>query len=310
MRFLSWIFLFISINAFSQTGSINTPSDYNNYIIEEQNKLIKMIIDFNISNLYNNNSTEQNSQKQEILNQIQASINKINAVGAYQGDDKLKNEAAEVFKLYQTVFDIEFNEINVLRNQRENSFESMEKYLHGVDLAEQKLKNGSSRFIKAQKEFAQKYKLSIQQSPGNELDEFTTIARYSRTLFLEYFRVASRDNSFLDALNNQETETMETKRKEIITSANIALANLEKIEPYPHDTTYKIKTVQVIQFHKRFAENEYRELINIVNNPNRLQSDINRFNEIVQLINDQAQHQVQNFNQANKEFLRKNISGH
>ena len=301
-------FLFFITSAYSQDQLIEKASDYNNFIVDEQNQLILRIIDYNISNIYNNNAEENNQKRLEIIRQIDASIEKLNSLPPFKGDAKLRDEAFVVFTLYKEACDVEFNEINTLRKERENSFESMRNYLHAQNKAEVKLKEAGEKFIKAQQEFARKHKITIKD--GNSQNYFKDVApvnQYSREVTLEYFRVSKIDAGFLEALNQQQSMVMEEKRKEILSTAEISLKNLSAIFPYRNDTAYKAKAIVLVNYHIELADKEYLELVRILQKKSRTQDDVNRYNQLAIRINDTSQKLVTELNKENKEMLKRHI---
>lgn len=300
--------LFFSIAGFSQQEPVEKASDYNNFIVDQQNQLILRIIDYNISNIHNNNAEENNQKRLEIIRQIEASIEKLNSLPPFKGDSKLRDEALLVFTLYKTTCDVEFNEINSLRKERETSYESMRSYLNTQDKVEEKLKEAGEKFIKAQHDFARKHKITIKdENSQNYFKDVAQVNQYSRHVTLEYFRVSKIDADFLEALNTQQSTVMEAKRKEILTTAETSLKNLEEISPYHQDSAYKANAIALVNYHIGLANKEYLELVQIIQKKGRTQEDVNRYNELVVQINNTSQKLVAELNKENKEMLKRHI---
>lgn len=305
---LAVIFGFISTPSYGQNLSFEKASEYNNFIVDEQNKLIVKIIDYNISNIHNNDLEENNQKRLEVVRQIESSMEKINSLSPFKSDNKLKEAAIAVFSLYKETCDIEFNEINLLRKDRESSFASMENYLKAQSKAEEKLRTAGEQFIKAQHDFAGKHKITIKDiSRQNYFEDVSQVNHYSRQVTLEYFRVSKADAYFLDALNNQQASVMEEKRKGILLSGELSMKQMKSIQPYHQDSAYKVKAIDLINYHKNLAENEYLELIQILQKKARTQQDISRYNQIVVKVNETSQKLLSEFNRENKEMLKRNI---
>ncbi|MBX9850482.1 MAG: hypothetical protein K2X86_01855 [Cytophagaceae bacterium] len=309
---LQYVLLYLVISVplalFSQGDHLTSnPTEYNNFIVHEQDQLVNKIIEYNIATAHSDNYEENNLKCVEISRQLEISIEKIKALPPFKNDYKLQEEALTVFRLYKEAYDIEFNEVNLLRKDRKKSFEAMEKYFKALDKAGYKLKNGSEKFIKAQQEFAKKYKLSVKQSSPNLLADIIKVNEYSRGVFLEYYRILKKDEEFLNALNTQDAEAMEQKRKNIMEGAELSLSNLDKIIPYNNDSAYKVKAVELVNYHKSLAQNEYTELIAILKKQGRAKADVDRYNEIVNTVNGKSEILVSNFNKENREMLKRHI---
>jgi hypothetical protein len=246
----------------------------------------------------------------EVLKQIDQSIGELKNTAAYKNDSKLRDESVDVLTLYKEAFTTEFQEVNSLKKKSQDSYEAMEKYFKAQDRAENKLSNASRKFAKAQMDFAGKYKLTMEKSSiQDELDNITKVNQYSRALFLEQFKVSKVNAGFLDALNAQKAGTMEDKRKELLTVAVASLNTLKTLSAYNGDKNYKDATLKLIEYYKSHAGNEYLEMESIVKKAKPENKDIEKFNLLVTKMNEEATAIVQNFNKANKEFMRDNIPG-
>lgn len=312
MRSLFLLFcqiLFISIHLQGQNTSLEKPAEYNNFIVEEQNKLILKIIEYNISSLHNDNYEENNQKRLDIIRQLNASIERLKALAPFNGDSRLRDEALSVFKIYKEAYDIEFNEVNLLRKDRTGSFEAMEKYFKAQNNVEEKLKSAGVQFMNAQKAFAKKFNTTLKENDTkNQLEDIVKVNQYSRNIFLEYFRVSAIDEVFLSALNNQQSYLMDEKRKEIIQATEISLQKIYSVIPFKSDSIYKDKAIELLQYHKNLAEKEYKELVLIIQKKDNLtQKDIDQYNLIVTEINNTSQKMVEELNKENKEMLKRNL---
>jgi hypothetical protein len=300
---------FFSLQSFAQKDNFESASEYNNFIVGEQSRLIKKIVEYNIQTVHSDDYNQNNIKRLEIINQIDVSIEKLKALSSWNGDSKMKDEALGVFRLYKEAYDIEFNEVNLLRKDRESSYEAMEKYFKAQDKAEEKLKYAGEKFMKAQQDFAKKNKMTLKAGDSdNHMNNIAQVNQYSRNIFIEFFRISKIDGAFLDALNNQKTSLMEEKRKLLLEATNTALANIKKIIPYNSDNEYKEKAIELAHYHKSIAEKEYLDLVRIIGKKSGMtQEDVNRYNEIVNYLNEKTQKLIEEFNKANRDMMKRNI---
>jgi hypothetical protein len=306
MRAFSLIIFIICFIGISFGQKYESPGEYNNFILSEQNKLLKKILEYN-NTIANANFEESNLKRTEIIYQINFSLERLNAMETFKGDAKLKESSIEVFRQYKETYDIEFNEVNKLRKDRETSFEAMKNYTYALDKAEEKLKDAGEKFYKAQTEFAKKYKITIvTNSLQVMLEDQWKLNRHIRNVHLEFFRVYKADELFMNAMNNQDVESMEKRRVEIIKSAEASLANLKNIPTYRNDTVFASIALKLVLFHKRIAEKEYSELVKVLMKKEAMTNeDINHFNTIASQVNSQAQRMLTEFNTEKREIMRR-----
>jgi hypothetical protein len=312
MKHLYFIFLtalfFNSAASIAQKYSFDNPADYNNHVVEEQNIVMKKSIDYTMQTVHSDDENKNNEMRLEVLKQIDESIAELKNTAAYKNDAKLRDESIDVLTLYKEAFTTEFQEVNSLKKKSQDSYEAMEKYFKALDKAENKLSNASKKFAKAQLDFASRNKLTMEKgSMQDELDIITKINQYSRALFLAQFKVSKVNAAFLDALNAQKTGAMEDNRKELLAVAASSLNNINSLPAYNGDKNYKAATIKLIQYYKSHSEKEYLEIETILKKPKPENTDIERFNLLVTAMNEESTKNVQEFNKANKEFMRDNI---
>jgi hypothetical protein len=302
--------IFIPAKSVAQKYSFDNPADYNNHVVEEQNAVMRISIDYTMQTVHSDDENKNNSMRLEVLKQIDQSIGELKNTATFKNDAKLRDESIDVLTLYKEAFTTEFQEVNSLKKKSQDSYEAMEKYFRAQDKAENKLSNASKKFAKAQLDFAGKHKLTMEKSSmQDELDNITKVNQYSRALFLEQFRVSKVNAGFLDALNAQKAGAMEDKRKELMTVSAASLSSLKSLPAYNGDKNYKAATINLIEYYKSHSEKEYLEMENILKKSKPENKDVERFNLLVTNMNGESTKMVQDFNKANKEFMRDNIPG-
>jgi hypothetical protein len=312
MKHFYFIFLaaivFISTVSMAQKYSFDNPADYNNHVVEEQNIVMRKSIDYTMQTVHSDDENSNNAMRLEVIKQIDQSIGELKNTAAYKNDAKLRDESIDVLTLYKEAFTTEFQEVNSLRKKSQDSYEAMDKYFKAQDKAENKLSNASRRFAKAQLDFATKYKLTMEKgSMQDELDIITKVNQYSRALFLAQFKVSKVNAGFLDALNAQKAGVMEDKRKELQTVSATSLSTVKALSAFNGDKNYKAATIKLIEYYKSHSEKEYLEMETILKKSKPENKDIERFNLLVIKMNEETTKNVQDFNKANKEFMRDNI---
>ncbi|MBI5326174.1 MAG: hypothetical protein HZB41_13040 [Ignavibacteriae bacterium] len=87
-----------------------TPLDYNDAIIAEQTKIINTMLE--LSNSFNNSDVNVMDDKLEGLNkQTSKSIEVLENMEPYEGNNELRASALELFKFYESLSEKEFDEM-------------------------------------------------------------------------------------------------------------------------------------------------------------------------------------------------------
>jgi hypothetical protein len=131
---------------------------YNNTIVNEQNKITKMMIAFSAS--------PTDTALDNIKSQARAGLDVLNSIQAYNGDTSLLPAAKALFQFYLDVANNEYGHILLLlKNKGQYSFEDLSSrmlvYVNSISTNEKPL---DARFTAAQQAFATQYGFVIQNN--------------------------------------------------------------------------------------------------------------------------------------------------
>lgn len=302
-------FLF-SNQASAQAFTTDDPVEYSDYIITMHKNFNEAMINYTIESVHSENPVKNENLRINILKMIDNTMDKLNQLQEFRGDGKLRDEAKEVFKLYKESFSIDFPKVDQLQANKEDSFEAMENYMKENDQAEEKLQKTSKRFQNAHEAYAKKYDITLIAAEKD--DRITAISetnKYSRAIFLQFFRVSRANSEYNDAVASQKTSLMESKRKNLINEGNAALVAIKNVAPLNGDKQYRGAAIEYIEYHQNLAKNEFAEMIAVIKKDptERTQEDVDRYNAISQEYNEQNIKLVNNFNKASAELLKTNI---
>ena len=285
-----------------------SPASYNNYIVAVQGNLMDKVVEYIVETVHNENYREVESKRLEVIAQIEASIATLKRMEPFKGDDQMRKEALEVFELYREAYVNDYSQINMLKKDRESSFKAMERYFEAQDLAEKKLQRSADQFEQAQKDFADRHNITITEMESDgTMGMIAKVNRYSRKVFLEFFRISKLNGQSLDALNSRDTIKIEETRIALLKGAQQAWENLKQTSSFKGDDEYRSRTMAFVAYHELFAKNELKELCEILGKESRSNEDIDRYNEIIQTYNTDIKTLIRNFNEANIKLLRKHI---
>lgn len=310
MKYLLLIGIFLSISTTAIAQSFNTedPVTYNNYIVAEQSELMSKVVEYIVETVHNNNYREVESKRLEVIGQIEMSINKLKQMAPFKGDSQMKDEALAVFKLYREAYVNDYSQINMLKKDRESSFKAMEMYFNAQDQAEEKLQQTAQKFTLAQQEFAKNNNMKIAEAERDgTMSAIAEVNKYSRKVFLEFFKISKLNGKCLDALNSQDAAIIEAARIALLEGSQSAKDNLTAFSAFKGNNEFRSRTLAYVAYHTLFAQNEVLELKRILETEDRTNEDIDRYNEIIQTYNKDIQTLIKNFNDANVNLLRQHI---
>ncbi|MEM7041109.1 MAG: hypothetical protein AAF570_29360, partial [Bacteroidota bacterium] len=167
------------------------PVKYSNHIVEQQEILGKEFIEFSMQLVNTADYQSNERRRQEVVKQIELGLRRLRNMAPFKNGTALRNEAVAVFEMYKKLHTTEYAKIAVLVSNKESSLEALEEYFKLQIKAEEKLLDNTARMKKAQKKFADKYRLTLVHNPmQDQFDKILETNIYSRNVFLGYISVA------------------------------------------------------------------------------------------------------------------------
>jgi len=300
---LAGIFLQASAQQF------HSAADYNNYIVEEQSRIIKENLEYISKSVHSNNATRIESRRLEVLKQIDKSLEKIKRMPDFEGNVDFRNEVLVGMQLFRQAYESRYKEASDLYPTREQSYEAMERYYALQDSAESEIKSANERIQIAQKEFAAKnnIKLVSDDKKNKIFANISLVNKYTHDIFLIYFRVSKSNASFHDAFSTKNSQLMDEKRIQLSTDAQNALEKLTKLKSLNNESQYKLKAQKLIEFYKTIANKDYKDFVTILDKEEKTKADVDKFNRSVDLINTKSNLLFKEFQEAQITLMRKYI---
>lgn len=251
---------------------------------------------------------EVEKKRQEVLAQMDESINATKAMPAFQGNFGLRDELLATIKSYRESFAMEFNELNLLKKESKESYEAMEAYLNAQDAAEKKLGLVSQHFYAAQKTFAKEYRIRLIEAEENsEVEQINQVNAYYRAIFLKYFKVSKHNAIFMDALSREDPKEMERARIQLSNDADAALLVLRKMPDFRGDVAYRDAAIELISFFDKLADDGFKKITFIQRKKELTQEDVDTFNGVIEYYNGHVNELLQHYNDTLNQLLRNNV---
>lgn len=155
------------INTVSAQVTFKNAVDYNDYIINEQNKIGVAINGF-MKACGKGKLKDMDTRHADVIKQIDASIVAINAMPAYKGNVGFKNAASELFEVYKSIAQREYRDIIALMNEGIEVGDNRARFNNVLYKIDEKSKPFSDKFLTEQVKFAESFKISL---GANELEK-------------------------------------------------------------------------------------------------------------------------------------------
>jgi hypothetical protein len=161
---LSWLFL-SAVLLFNVAQAQNkNAAKYNNNMIKLQHHVTPDIVKF-FKTFEKGTAEDLKKQQAKLIKEFDASIAKINSMPDFEGDGELKNATLLWFKLYESSFKNEYDQIIALVANRDRSKEDHAKLDQMTDDLVKREEAVDAQFEAAQNAFAKRHKLELVERP-------------------------------------------------------------------------------------------------------------------------------------------------
>lgn len=278
--------------------------------------------------------------RQKVVETIIDTKNNCNGLGAYKGDNSLRQSSVEYIMLVYHVFNDDYAKIVNMEEIAEQSYDEMQAYILLQEATDQKLKEAAEKMSAAEKAFAAKYNITL-EADKSELGEKMSVAsklnHYKNRVFLLFFKCNYEDGVLVKAMNNKKVNDMEQARTALIRYADEGLQALDTLKQFNGDASLATATRQVLQFYKKMAETDVPQLtdfflkqenfekikkafeskpessrtkqdVDAFNKAvNEVNAAVNKFNQVNTKVNNARNQAIDAWNKADKDFTDRNM---
>jgi hypothetical protein len=244
-----------------------------------------------------------------LLQQVQEAQHRMAQIPDFAKDAGLKATMVEVLDTYEELFEVSFEEVELLKMNAQEGFTEMEKYLAAQTTAEQKMATASAQLLKAQQQFATANNIQLQMEPGSatEAQQLNELNEYQRGIFLRGFRAGKLNAKFLLAME-QQGEDMEQLRQQLVKALNEEIPQLKKMSDYKGNTQYRDAVITQLETIKTLARDDYPALVAVVVKGDKLTNeDVEAYNTAISKVNTHLNPATEQINVALQQLLRNNV---
>lgn len=137
--------------------------DYNDYIVNRQTTLMKNIMDF--VQVAQSDLDSADIMLDRFVKETGTMVTDIKGMPPYKGDSSLRDAAVSIFGFYKKIFDKDYRDIIHLRKEQDGTSQDIEGRIQQiVKNVEEEEKGYDARFQTAQKAFAKKNKMRLEEN--------------------------------------------------------------------------------------------------------------------------------------------------
>jgi hypothetical protein len=344
MRRFQKTLLFLLLSASIFTGSfaqdISTPVGYMDAFGKAHTDMNKTYMTYMSAVGHGKKARKVEKLRQKVLETIIDTKNNTNGLGAYKGDNALRQSSVEYTMLLYHVFNEDYAKIVNMEDIAEQSFDQMQAFILLQEMTEKKIRDAADKMSMAEKAFAAKYNIQLVEGK-TELGEKVTLAsklnHYKNQLFLLFFKCNWEDGVMTEAMNNKKVNDIEQARNAIVKYAEEGLQALDSLKSFNGDASLAMACRQVLNFYKKSAENDIPKLtdfflkqenfekikkafdakpeskrtkedIDAFNKAvNEVNASVGNFNKLNDQVNKGKQQAIDNWNKTDKEFTDRNM---
>ena len=302
----------ITLASFAQ--KFGHPVEYNNFIVEEMNAIVNTNLAYISQSVHSDNFEQVEQKRKGLIKQIQTAYNNISQTDPYEKGEKLRTECVEILNMYKQVFEVEYQQINLLKQTSEGSYEAMEAYFVAQDKAEKNLSKATDRFYKAQKAYINTHEIPVKKTKSDsELDkQFKAIAEvntYIRELYLVYFQMTKYSSIFFEAVSENDKGGLDGKRKRLEANAEQALEKLGQMKGFKADVELLNATKKIAKFYSDISKNGFVDIVKVMRakQSDLTQDDVDRYNTAIEGFNNKLPQLVDEYNTAQSELMKKHV---
>jgi hypothetical protein len=157
------IFLITAVYNSALSQQFETPMDYNNYIVSQQEKIVNAILYFNKHFKSADSILLDNYAKTKAI--LKESWENVKMMPPYDSSTVLRDAAINLFEMYYNAMNIDYQEMVDFYIKKDFTKKTQERVTFLLNSINEKEKQLDYLLVRAQSEFAQKYQLDVQKNP-------------------------------------------------------------------------------------------------------------------------------------------------
>ncbi|MEP6464746.1 MAG: hypothetical protein ABJB05_00510 [Parafilimonas sp.] len=331
---IAFFFLIISLKLYAQ--NIDTdPGAYMTAISNAQTNMNKTYLSYMSAVAHSGRAKKVEKLRQQTLQSIQDCKFKISDLPYFKHDNSLRQSSMNYVDVCYKVFNDDYAHLLNMEDIIEQSFDDMQLYILLQEKTNEKVHDAADTMEQAEKSFATKYNITLIDSKDEVSENMETIAKishYRDQVYLIFYKCNWQDGQITDAINAKKLTGLEEARNALDNYAKEGLLALDSLNNFQGDRSLAQACKQTLQFYQKLAENDMPKVTDFflkednfdklkkatdakqgslnkqdVDAYNKAVNDFNaatnQYNQLNANINTQRSQAVDNWNNADKQFL-------
>ena len=251
---LAFTLLLISLNpVYAQTYS--SAGAYMSFISNQYREVTKDYWSYAAAVAHGKSARKVENRRQSLIQTVKDSQKKITAMPGWENDNSLRDSAKNFLQNSYHVLNDDYGKIVNMEDVAEQSYDGMEAYLLAQDLANQKLDKALISLAATQKEFAEKYKVTILDNSNDELSgkvkTSNKVNAYYKVFYLLFFKSYKQEAYMLDALNSKNINGIEQNKTTLLKYSTEGIVKLDTAKAFNGDRSLITACKQMLDFYKK-----------------------------------------------------------
>ncbi len=319
---------------------IDNPGGYMTAISSAERVMSKTYLDYISAVAHSGKARKVEKKRQQTLESIQNCKYKISDLPYYKGDNSLRKSSMEYIDMCYKVFNEDYAHIVNMEEIADQSIDGMQFYILTMEKTNEKLHDAFAKVEQAQKDFAAKYNVTIVDTKDRLSDnmEITSkVNHYKDQLYLIFFKCNWQDEQITKAINAKKITGIEESRNALAAYAKEGLLALDSLDNFDGDHSLAQSCRQALMFYQKHAEvdlprvtdfflkeeafNKLKKSMDIKGQDNLTKQDvdaynkavkdynatINEYNQLNNNVNTSKSQMINNWNNANMQFMDAHI---
>lgn len=296
------LFVVFSLNLSAQ--EFKTPLEYLNYIDKEQVLISKSMWKYTTTVAHSKNARRIDNTRNQLVKTIQNSSKKISDLkNGYKGDVEFRDQMLAYLSFSEKSINEEYDKIIDMQEVSEQSYDYMEAYIMMRDLVNEKINQENEKANLAQKTFAAKYGITINEDTS-ELSKKIKISNdvfeYHTQLYLIFFKANITDMNLSVAIEKKDLGAIQQNANSLLQYAEEGLEKLKTIPKYNNDNSMIMATKMALDYYKSEAESYIPKVVSFYMFNEKFEASKKTLEAKSQ--SDRTKEEVDNYNALVKQF--------
>jgi hypothetical protein len=239
--------------------NFEVAGDYLEYINKQQENVMKKYLSYNSAIAHGKKAKKVESLRSKLLDEVQESRMNINGLPSFKGDKEFRDSAVSFMKLYYNVLNEDYSKIVNMEEIAEQSYDLMEAYLKAQELVGEKLNVANEAVRAAQKKFAEKNNIILQEGKsdvGDMMRQVAEVNQHYNTIYLLFFKSHKQEAYMLEAIEKKNITAIEQNRSALLQYAQAGLTALDTCKAFKGDKSIINTCRQLLEFHAKEAKDK------------------------------------------------------